>query len=52
MRELKTLAVEMKRAMGCGAMVGGAELILQGSLVDRAVQWLDKEGAAQIVRGN
>jgi translation initiation factor 1 len=52
MGELKALAVEMKRAMGCGAMVEGAELILQGSLVDRAVAWLDKQGAAQIVKGN
>ena len=43
--------IEMKKAMGCGAMVEGEDVILQGSLVDRAVQWLGKQGAKQIVKG-
>lgn len=49
--ELKELAVEMKKALGCGAMVEDLDVILQGSLVDRAVAWLDKQGAKQIVKG-
>lgn len=49
--ELKELAVEMKKALGCGAMVEDQDVILQGSLVDRAVKWFDKQGAKQIVKG-
>lgn len=50
--ELKALCVEMKKALGCGAMVEEADVILQGSLVDRAAAWLDKQGAKQVVKGN
>ena len=50
--ELNTISVEMKKAIGCGAMVEGSEVVLQGSLVDRASVWLSKQGAKEIVRGN
>ena len=50
--ELKALCVEMKKALGCGAMVEESDVILQGSLVDRAAAWLDKQGAKQVVKGN
>ncbi len=52
LRELNTISVEMKKAMGCGAMVEGSEVVLQGSLVERASEWLSKQGAKEIVRGN
>jgi translation initiation factor 1 len=51
-RELKDLSVEMKKALGCGAMVEDNEVVLQGSLVDRASAWLNKQGAKQVVKGN
>ncbi len=50
-KDIASLAVEMKKALGCGASVEGAELILQGSLVERAVAWLTKQGARQVVKG-
>lgn len=50
--ELKALAVEMKKGLGCGAVVEEGDLLLLGSLVDRAATWLDKAGATQIVKGN
>jgi translation initiation factor 1 len=50
--QLKALSVEMKKALGCGAMVEDNEVVLQGSLVDRASAWLDKQGAKQVVKGN
>lgn len=49
---LPDLALRMKRALGCGAVVEGADLVLLGSLVDRAAAWLEAEGAERIVRGN
>lgn len=51
-KEIESLAIEIKKALGCGAMVEGPELVLQGSLVDRAVEWLEKQGARQLVKGN
>jgi translation initiation factor 1 len=51
-REIQALTGRMKKALGCGAVVEDGELVLQGSLVDRAASWLEKEGATQIVKGN
>jgi translation initiation factor 1 len=51
-RDLNALAVEMKKALGCGAMVEESEVVLQGSLVERAAAWLSKQGAKQVVKGN
>ena len=49
--DIKSLAIEMKKALGCGAMVEGPDLVLQGALVDRAASWLEKQGARQLVKG-
>ncbi len=46
------LAKEMKKALGCGATVEGDDIVLLGSLVDRAATWLQKAGAQSIVKGN
>ncbi len=51
-KDLQSLAKEMKKAMGCGATVEDADLLLLGSLVDRAADWLLKAGAAKVVKGN
>lgn len=46
---MKILAKDMKKSLGCGATVepvdDGADVILQGDLVDRAAQWLEGKGA-------
>lgn len=49
---LEAIASEMKKAMGCGARVEDGAVVLQGDLVERAVAWLEKKGAAKIVRGS
>ena len=50
--ELASLAGEMKKALGCGATVENEDLVLLGSLVDRAARWLSDSGATKIVKGN
>lgn len=50
--KLAELAKRMKKALGCGAVVEGADIVLLGSLVDRAAAWLEKAGAKEIVKGN
>lgn len=44
------LAGRMKRALGCGAVVEGEDVVLLGALVDRAADWLEGEGAKRVVR--
>lgn len=44
------LAAQMKKALGCGAVVEGDDVILLGSLVDRAADWLHAAGAKRVVR--
>ena len=46
---LEELAQRMKLALGCGATLEGSDLILLGSLADRAAQWLEGEGAGRVV---
>jgi translation initiation factor 1 len=50
--ELGPFATRMKKALGCGASVEGDELILLGSLVERAATWLEAQGLKRIVRAN
>ena len=46
------VATEMKKALGCGARVEDGAVVLQGDLVDRAIAFLEKKGAPNIVRGS
>ncbi|MEM9190177.1 MAG: translation initiation factor [Myxococcota bacterium] len=46
------IATILKRRLGCGAVVEGDDVILLGSVVDRAAAWLESEGAPKVVRGN
>lgn len=49
---LDDMAKRMKKGLGCGALVEGDDIVLLGSLVDRAADWLEKQGAPKVVRGN
>lgn len=44
------LARRMKSALGCGAVVEGEDVVLLGSLVERAAEWLEGQGAKRVVR--
>lgn len=44
------LAAELKKALGCGAVVEGEDIVLLGSLVDRAADHLERAGAKRVVR--
>lgn len=48
----ETLYKRMKKALGCGATLEGDDIVLLGSLVDRAADWLEEEGAPNVVRAN
>lgn len=48
---LEEFAREMKKALGCGAVVEGGAIALQGEQEDRAKAYLEKKGAAQVVMG-
>ena len=50
-KDLAALCKEMKKALGCGATIEDADLILLGDLVQRAVAWFEKSGATRISRG-
>jgi uncharacterized repeat protein (TIGR03833 family) len=39
---LELIASKLRKALGCGATVEGGDLLLIGSLVERARQWFDK----------
>jgi len=41
---LDTVAVRLRKALGCGAIVEGEDLILLGSLKERAAEWLERVG--------
>jgi len=49
---LDALARALRTALGCGARVDGATIVLQGDLAPRAEAWLRAHGAQQVVRGN
>jgi uncharacterized repeat protein (TIGR03833 family) len=43
-QNLEAIGSRLRKALGCGAVVEGDELVLLGSLADRARQWLDAAG--------
>ncbi len=42
----------LKKALGCGAHVADAEVIVQGDNAPRVAEWLAKRGARKTVLGN
>ncbi len=49
---LEELCKKMKKGLGCGAKVEGADLVLLGQLTDRGADWLREAGATEVVIGN
>ncbi len=49
---LPDLHKTMKKALGCGAIVEDEDLVLLGALVDRAAEYLERQGARRVVRAN
>ena len=50
--ELESLARDMKRALGCGASLDGRDVLLQGSLTERAAAWLEERLGVGVTIGN
>lgn len=46
---LDEVSKSIKKALGCGATREGSDLVLLGSLVERAERWLGEQGASHIV---
>jgi translation initiation factor 1 len=48
---LELLARALRKGLGCGATVEQGSIVLQGDLVERAREWLEKHGASKVVAG-
>ena len=42
----------LKSSLGCGGVIEGTALVLQGDQRERAAKWLTKRGVKQVVVGN
>lgn len=49
---LENLAKALKKAMGCGAVVEGQEILIQGDQTERLATWLQNNGAGLVIIGN
>ena len=49
---LDALAREIKRALGCGAVVDGDDVVVQGAQAERAANWLRANGHRDVIIGN
>ena len=47
--DLQAVAQDLRKAMGCGAVVEGDTVILQGAQGERAAVWLQERGVRQVV---
>lgn len=48
----EALASQMKKKLGCGAVIEGDDVVLLGDLQDRAADWLTERGAPRVIKGN
>ena len=48
----EALAVELRRALGCGATVDGEEIVVQGDQVPRVRALLEARGARKVIVGS
>lgn len=46
---LLAIAAKLSKALGCGAQVEQGDVLLQGSLIDRATQWLQGAGDLRVI---
>jgi translation initiation factor 1 len=46
--DLETWLGELKRGLGCGGVVEGTALVLQGDTRDRVGAWLEKRGVKKV----
>ena len=49
--ELETWLGELKRGLGCGGVVEGTALVLQGDTRERVGAWLEKRGVKRVTVG-
>lgn len=50
--ELERIAKAMRKALGCGSIMEGPAIVLQGDIVPRVQAWLQSHGATRIVLGS
>jgi len=50
--ELERIAKAMRKALGCGSIMEGPAIVLQGDIVPRVQTWLQSHGATRIVLGS
>jgi translation initiation factor 1 len=47
-RELESWLGELKRALGCGGVLEGGALVLQGDTRERVGSWLERRGVKKV----
>jgi translation initiation factor 1 len=47
-RQLEAWLSDLKRALGCGGVVEGEALVLQGDSRERAGKWLEERGVKKV----
>jgi translation initiation factor 1 len=47
-RELEAWLGDLKRALGCGGVVEGGALVLQGDTRERVGAWLERRGVKKV----
>jgi translation initiation factor 1 len=50
-RELEAWCSGLKRALGCGGVVEGGTVVVQGDARDRVADWLVGRGVRKVTRG-
>ena len=50
--KLKSLCSILKKQMGCGAWVEDGTVVLQGDVSERALEFMEKKGVKNLIRGN
>lgn len=51
-REREQAVREIKRALGCGAVLEGSDVVVQGDQSERLVAFLEQHGARRVIVGN
>lgn len=50
--ELEVWCKALKQSLGCGGVIEGEHIVIQGDQRDRAYTWLSKRGVGKVIRGS
>lgn len=50
-KDLETWLRALKQSLGCGGVIEGTDLVVQGDQGDRIAAWLSSRGVQKVIRG-